>query len=64
MNLYFDENVSICSDHPLVLYVFTTDSKIQELFVNHTRSGSVCINDTMMQYIGKNQMNGEFCFEF
>ncbi|XP_055320299.1 aldehyde dehydrogenase, dimeric NADP-preferring isoform X2 [Sitodiplosis mosellana] len=36
---------------PLVLYVFSTDSKIQELFCKHTRSGSMCINDTVMQYV-------------
>lgn len=39
------------SESPLVLYVFTTDSKIQELFCKHTRAGSMCINDTMMQYV-------------
>lgn len=38
-------------DSPLVLYLFTTDSKIQELFTKHTRSGSMCINDTIMQFI-------------
>lgn len=45
------------SDLPLVLYAFTSDSKIQELFCKHTRSGSMCINDTMMQYVGKLKMN-------
>lgn len=42
-----------CSNSPLVLYLFTKDSKIQELFTNLTRSGSICINDTIMQYVGK-----------
>ncbi|XP_031633305.1 aldehyde dehydrogenase, dimeric NADP-preferring [Contarinia nasturtii] len=36
---------------PLVLYLFTSDSKIQEIVCKHTRSGSICINDTMMQYV-------------
>ncbi|XP_058122587.1 aldehyde dehydrogenase family 3 member B1 isoform X1 [Anopheles ziemanni] len=35
---------------PLVMYIFTLDTKIQELFVNGTRSGSMCLNDTIMQY--------------
>lgn len=41
------------SHSPLVLYLFSKDSKIQELFTNLTRSGSMCINDTVMQYVGK-----------
>lgn len=46
--------LSFCdSELPLVLYVFSKDSKIQELFCKHTRSGSMCINDTVMQYVGK-----------
>ncbi|XP_035788819.1 aldehyde dehydrogenase, dimeric NADP-preferring-like isoform X7 [Anopheles albimanus] len=35
---------------PLVMYIFTLDTKIQELFTNGTRSGSMCLNDTIMQY--------------
>ncbi|XP_314005.5 aldehyde dehydrogenase family 3 member B1 isoform X4 [Anopheles gambiae] len=35
---------------PLVMYIFTLDTKIQELFVTGTRSGSMCLNDTIMQY--------------
>lgn len=35
---------------PLVLYLFTTEAKIQDLFVNQTSSGAMCINDTVMQY--------------
>lgn len=41
------------SDPPLVVYVFTKDMKLRDLFVQHTQSGSMCINDTMMQYVGK-----------
>ncbi|XP_049964641.1 aldehyde dehydrogenase, dimeric NADP-preferring-like isoform X2 [Schistocerca serialis cubense] len=36
--------------HPLTLYVFTTDKSIQKLFMDQTRSGSACINDTVMQF--------------
>lgn len=36
---------------PLVLYAFTSDSKIQDLFCKLTRSGSMCVNDTVMQYV-------------
>uniref|UniRef100_A0A182TL24 Aldehyde dehydrogenase domain-containing protein n=1 Tax=Anopheles melas TaxID=34690 RepID=A0A182TL24_9DIPT len=32
------------------MYIFTLDTKIQELFVTGTRSGSMCLNDTIMQY--------------
>uniref|UniRef100_A0A4Y0BN44 Aldehyde dehydrogenase domain-containing protein n=2 Tax=Anopheles funestus TaxID=62324 RepID=A0A4Y0BN44_ANOFN len=35
---------------PLVMYIFTLDTKIQDLFVTGTRSGSMCLNDTIMQY--------------
>jgi len=35
---------------PLVLYVFTTDAAIQDLFIQQTSSGAMCINDTVMQY--------------
>lgn len=35
------------------MYVFTLDAKIQELFVQRTQSGSMCLNDTVMQYASK-----------
>ena len=38
---------------PLVLYVFSTEGQVQDLFVHGTRSGAMCINDTIMQYAGK-----------
>lgn len=41
------------SELPLVLYVFSTDKKIQELFIKNTRVGGMCINDTLMHYVGK-----------
>lgn len=37
----------------LVMYIFTSDKQVQDLFVNATQSGSMCINDTIMQYVGK-----------
>lgn len=37
----------------LVMYIFTSDSQVQDLIVTSTQSGSVCINDTVMQYAGK-----------
>ncbi|CAH0724292.1 unnamed protein product, partial [Brenthis ino] len=37
-------------EHPLVLYVFTKQSNIQKLFTDQTRSGSLCVNDTIMFY--------------
>lgn len=34
----------------LVMYIFTQDKKLQDLFIHSTRSGSMCLNDTIMQY--------------
>lgn len=34
----------------LVMYVFSTDTSIQDLFITQTSSGAMCINDTVMQY--------------
>lgn len=34
---------------PLALYVFSDSTKLQERFLNQTSSGSVCINDTVLQ---------------
>lgn len=36
-------------EKPLALYVFTKDQRTKDLFLNNTTSGSVCINDTVMQ---------------
>lgn len=35
---------------PLTFYIFTSDKRVQELFLQQTRTGSVCINDTVMHY--------------
>ncbi|XP_063540583.1 aldehyde dehydrogenase, dimeric NADP-preferring isoform X1 [Cydia strobilella] len=37
-------------EHPLVLYVFSTEGNIQKLFREQTRSGSLAYNDTIMFY--------------
>nr|CAD7405601.1 unnamed protein product [Timema poppensis] len=37
-------------EEPLTLYVFTTDKKVRELILSQTRSGSTCINDTLMHF--------------
>nr|XP_026492841.1 aldehyde dehydrogenase, dimeric NADP-preferring isoform X2 [Vanessa tameamea] len=37
-------------DHPLVLYLFSKQRKIHKLFTEQTRSGSLCVNDTIMFY--------------
>lgn len=47
-------------DTALVMYLFTSDKQVQDLFVNATQSGSMCINDTIMQYVGK-ILNQKFC---
>jgi aldehyde dehydrogenase (NAD+) len=39
---------------PLALYLFTSGRDTQKRIVNESRSGGVCINDTVMQMIGKN----------
>ncbi|CAH2089350.1 unnamed protein product [Euphydryas editha] len=40
-------------EHPLVLYLFSKQGKIHKLFTEQTRSGSLCVNDTIMFYGGK-----------
>ncbi|XP_065206988.1 aldehyde dehydrogenase, dimeric NADP-preferring-like isoform X2 [Planococcus citri] len=35
---------------PLSLYIFSSDKKVQQMFLTQTHSGSVCVNDTLMQY--------------
>ncbi|XP_072942867.1 aldehyde dehydrogenase, dimeric NADP-preferring isoform X1 [Epargyreus clarus] len=37
-------------EHPLVLYVFSKQSNIHKLFTEQTRSGSLCVNETIMFY--------------
>ncbi|XP_035732764.1 aldehyde dehydrogenase, dimeric NADP-preferring-like isoform X1 [Vespa mandarinia] len=37
-------------ENPLVLYIFSKDKGVRNLIINQTRSGSVCVNDTIIQY--------------
>jgi len=39
---------------PLALYLFTNDKRIREKVIAGTRSGSVCVNDTVTQIAAKN----------
>ena len=39
---------------PLALYLFTKERATQERVLTTTRSGGVCLNDTVMHMIGKN----------
>jgi len=45
-----EEAISLIQDgeHPLCLYVFTSDAKERELIINNTLSGGVTVNDTFM----------------
>ena len=36
-------------DKPLALYLFTSDARVRETIVSGTSSGSVCINDVVVQ---------------
>ena len=35
-------------DKPLALYIFSRSKKVQQLVMNRTSSGGVCVNDTLM----------------
>lgn len=37
-------------EKPLVIYLFSTDKKTQEIFTKNTSSGNLLINDTMMHF--------------
>ncbi|KAG8227237.1 hypothetical protein J437_LFUL003968 [Ladona fulva] len=37
-------------ENPLTLYVFTKDKAMQALILSQTKSGSACINDTVLQF--------------
>lgn len=41
------------SPKPLALYLFTNDRRLQKEIVAKTSSGGVCINDTVVQILGK-----------
>ncbi|XP_021931429.1 aldehyde dehydrogenase, dimeric NADP-preferring-like isoform X4 [Zootermopsis nevadensis] len=37
-------------EHPLSMYVFSKDKSIQNLLISQLRCGSLCLNDTLMQF--------------
>lgn len=37
-------------EHPLSMYVFSKDKSIQNLLISQLRCGSLCVNDTLMQF--------------
>ncbi|CAK9824066.1 Aldehyde dehydrogenase family 3 member A2 [Anthophora retusa] len=49
-NAYEAINFINSRESPLVLYIFSKDRRVQDLLINQTRSGSVAVNDTIMQY--------------
>ncbi|KAK9883428.1 hypothetical protein WA026_001602 [Henosepilachna vigintioctopunctata] len=51
-----DEAIEYINDNekPLALYVFSNDEKVQKRFLEETSSGSVSINDTIMQICTEN----------
>jgi aldehyde dehydrogenase (NAD+) len=50
-----DEVLALLHDRPapLAVYIFTNDRAVQERIVADTRSGGVCINDTVVQMVGQ-----------
>lgn len=38
---------------PLALYLFSKDRSVQERVLRETRSGGVCVNDTVLQIVGR-----------
>jgi len=50
-----DEVLALLEDRPspLALYLFTSDRRVQERILSGTRSGGVCINDTVVHMVGQ-----------
>jgi aldehyde dehydrogenase (NAD+) len=50
-----DDALALLGDRPipLALYLFTKDRAIQEHVLGKTRSGGVCLNDTVVHMVGK-----------
>lgn len=42
------------------MYIITLDKQVQNLFINGTQAGSMCINDTIMQYSSKKNIRNIF----
>ncbi|XP_043525083.1 aldehyde dehydrogenase, dimeric NADP-preferring isoform X4 [Frieseomelitta varia] len=49
-NAYEAINFINSRESPLVLYIFSKDRKVQDLLISQTRSGSIGVNETLMQY--------------
>ncbi|XP_053975019.1 aldehyde dehydrogenase, dimeric NADP-preferring isoform X3 [Hylaeus volcanicus] len=49
-NAYEAINFINSRESPLVMYIFTKDKGVQELIINQTNSGSVAVNETIMQF--------------
>jgi acyl-CoA reductase-like NAD-dependent aldehyde dehydrogenase len=41
-------------EKPLSMYIFTTNNKERDLMINSTSAGTICVNDTVQQFAGKN----------
>ncbi|KAF3429542.1 hypothetical protein E2986_00708 [Frieseomelitta varia] len=52
-NAYEAINFINSRESPLVLYIFSKDRKVQDLLISQTRSGSIGVNETLMQYCGE-----------
>lgn len=55
-----NESVSFTESHfglirekPLTMYIFSRNAKTQQALLEETSCGSVCVNDTLMQFTGK-----------
>ncbi|XP_071645533.1 aldehyde dehydrogenase, dimeric NADP-preferring isoform X2 [Temnothorax longispinosus] len=49
-NAYEAINFINSRESPLVLYVFSTSKRVQDLIIDQVSSGAVCVNDTLLQY--------------
>ncbi|KYQ50830.1 Fatty aldehyde dehydrogenase [Trachymyrmex zeteki] len=52
-NAYEAINFINSRENPLVLYVFSTSKRVQDLIIDQVSSGAVCVNDTILQYAEK-----------
>jgi len=45
-----NEVIDYINEHerPLALYIYSNDKNVQEIFINKTMSGGICINDSML----------------
>ncbi len=48
--------------NPLALYIFSSNREKIEQILRETISGGVCINDTIVQYMGNHQISFRFLF--